>query len=81
MAHKISTTEQAITLLQSKPVSLDTLASAIVRGKGLNLTDNKAEFFKEYSRVTEELTMAFGATLMRVVEPERYKKFEETGKP
>jgi phosphoribosylaminoimidazole-succinocarboxamide synthase len=55
MAHKISNSNEAIALIQKKAVSIDTLASAIVRGKGLNMSENKLEFLNEYSKVSNQL--------------------------
>jgi len=55
MAHKITNSNEAIALIQKKAVSIDTLASAIVRGKGLNMSENKLEFLNEYSKVSNQL--------------------------
>jgi len=74
MANKVKTMEEALKLIQDKPQSLDTLTSAIVRGKGLNLTENKAEFFREYAKVSEALEDNLSFALLRVVEPERYER-------
>lgn len=67
MAHKITNSKDAVSLLQSKGVSLDTLASAIVRGRGLNLTENKSEFFAEYAKVSASLVTAVTKALEDVL--------------
>lgn len=55
MARKITTSEEAVDLMKKKAVSIDTLTSAIVRGKGYNMSENKMEFLQEYARVSNQL--------------------------
>lgn len=76
MAHKIINSAQALELMQHKAVSIDTLASAIVRGQGLNMTENKAEFFAEYSRVSNKLYDEFGFLFGRLFDEEWTKSSE-----
>ena len=59
MAHKISNSTEAVTLMKSKAVSIDTLTSAIVRGKGLNMSENKMEFLQQYAIVSAKLSDEF----------------------
>ena len=70
MAHKISNSTEAVNLMQKKAVSIDTLASAIVRGKGFNMSDNKAEFFAEYTKVSNQLYSDFSYLFARLFEEE-----------
>lgn len=59
MAHKINTPDDAIALMEGKGVTVDTLASAIVRGRGLSMTDNKREYLEEYVKVSNKLSEEF----------------------
>lgn len=76
MAHKIINSAQAVELMRHKAVSLDTLTSAIVRGQGLNMTDDKAVFFAEYARVSNKLSEEFEFLFGRLFEEEWTKSSE-----
>ena len=76
MAHKIINSAQAVELMRHKAVSLDTLASAIVRGQGLNMTDDKAVFFAEYTRVSNQLSDEFAFLFGRLFDEEWTKSSE-----
>ena len=80
MAHKITETKEAIKLLQGTGVSLDTLTSGIVRGRGYNMTDSKAEFFAEYAKVSGLLVTAVTNAIESVFEAERKAKAEAKAK-
>ena len=76
MAHKISNSTEAVSLMKNKAVSLDTLTSAIVRGKGFNMTENKLEFLQEYARVSNQLSDEFGFLFGRLFDEEWTKSSE-----
>jgi len=76
MAHKISNSTEAVTLMKSKAVSIDTLTSAIVRGKGLNMSENKMEFLQEYAKVSNQLSDEFGFLFGRLFDEEWTKSSE-----
>jgi phosphoribosylaminoimidazole-succinocarboxamide synthase len=76
VAHKITNSDEAIKLMQSKAVSIDTLASAIVRGKGLNMSDNKREFLEEYTRVSNRLYSEFSFLFAGLFDEEWAKRSE-----
>ena len=71
MAHKVKTTEDAFALFQSKPQTIETLASAIVRGQGYSMTDSKSAFFKAYTETLEKLEGNIFGALMMAIEPKR----------
>ena len=77
MAHKVTNTEDAFALLQSKPQTIETLASAIVRGQGYSMTDSKVEFFKAYTETLESLEGRLFGALMMVIEPKRVEALKE----
>ena len=76
MAHKITNSNEALELMQKKGVSIDNLASAIVRGKGLNMSDNKAEFFAEYTKVSNRLYSEFSYLFAGLFDEEWAKRSE-----
>lgn len=76
MAHKISNSTEAVSLMEKKAVSIDTLTSAIVRGKGLNMSENKMEFLQEYARISAKLSDEFGFLFGRLFEEEWTKPSE-----
>ena len=76
MAHKIINSAQAVELMRHKAVSIDTLASAIVRGQGLNMTDDKAVFFAEYTRVSNRLYSEFSFLFAGLFDEEWAKRSE-----
>jgi len=68
MAHKITKSYEATDLMQKKGVSIDTLASAIVRGKGYNMSDDKMQFIQEYAKVSAHLYDEFRLVFGRLFE-------------
>ena len=77
MAHKVTNSEEAVKLMDSKAVNIDTLASAIVRGKGLNMSENKAEFFIEYTATVNKLTDMLGFMFGQLFEEEWAKSSDQ----